>query len=100
MTQGEYLRSFRKRFGYTQGEVAKIIGVSYVTYSNMETNRQSISVDRLIKLSSLFSFQITDFIDSVYDIKIKALTPEQIKINKLYEKRAKIDFEIKRLEGK
>jgi transcriptional regulator with XRE-family HTH domain len=100
MTQGEYIKRVRKEVGYKQDEVALQIGLSRPSYGNIECDRQSISVETLVKLSQLLCFSITDFIKQVHGVELRNINYVQAKINRLEAAKSKIDDEIKQLRAK
>lgn len=51
MTPGEMLATLRSLQGLTQGELAKLTGMTQANISNMESDRQQIGRDRALVLA-------------------------------------------------
>ncbi len=78
----EKLRSLRERYGYSQRQVAKIIGVSPSVISSYETGERTPSIDVLLSLANIYKCS-TDYLlgkDNKTSVTIDAegLTNEQI----------------------
>lgn len=63
MNVGIKIRNLRKSFGYNQEIVARQLGKSRVTITNIENNRQSISIEDLLRLCRFFKITPNDFLD-------------------------------------
>lgn len=50
---GKRLKELRKRKGYTQESFANEIGISYRTYSGIESGAHSTSIDTLVEMSKV-----------------------------------------------
>lgn len=97
METGDYLAKYRKDVGYNQVEVSEAIGLSRMSYTNIENNRQKISIETLIRLSNVLGFPISDFIEKVYGVP----TPTSIKdakLQRLESQKQKIIEEINELK--
>ena len=55
---GQKLKAERKRFGYTQEQVAEIIGISVAFVGHLERAERSMSLDTLIRLCNLYQITI------------------------------------------
>lgn len=54
------LREYRKQNGYTQKELANELGVSHNTISSWENGTNSIDIDTLVDICSLFHVTLND----------------------------------------
>ena len=62
MHLAEYLRKLRKDHGYSQSELADMLGVIQQTYSHYETGRIVPPVQTLCRLSELYGVSIDDML--------------------------------------
>ena len=53
MTIGAKLKKLREQKRYSQQDIADMIGVSQRTYSNIESDKTDISIDKLAELSKI-----------------------------------------------
>lgn len=62
------LREYRKQSGYTQKELANKLGVSHNTISSWENGTNSIDIDTLVQICTLFNVTLNDIYNnsSVY----------------------------------
>lgn len=60
----DYLKEFRKKMGFTQQDIADILGVERSTYTYYETGKTEIPTKKLHTLSKLYNIDINDFFDS------------------------------------
>ena len=60
--RGENLRKFRGEEGYSQEEVAQLLGVSRPTYTYYETGHTTPSIEDLYLLSQLYGRAMEDFL--------------------------------------
>ena len=67
MRYRERLRSLREERDLTQDRVAEILGISQRTYSDYESGRLRIPVDRLMALAKFYDCSI-DYISGASDI--------------------------------
>lgn len=51
---GNNIKAERARYGYTQRELAKMLGVSYVSVKNWEKDIGSCKVSNILSLSNIF----------------------------------------------
>lgn len=56
---GNQLRTFRKRKGFSQNELAEIMKVNRSTISKIETGKFAITIDYLVKFSWYLDFQFS-----------------------------------------
>jgi transcriptional regulator with XRE-family HTH domain len=68
MRYKERLRSLREEHDLTQDRVAKVIGVSQRTYSDYESGRLRVPVDRLVDLAEFYDCSV-DYISGASDIR-------------------------------
>ena len=62
MTIGAKLKKLREQKRYSQQDIADMIGVSQRTYSNIESDKSDISIDKLAELSKILEFDLIDFL--------------------------------------
>ena len=55
------LRDLRKAFGYTQYDVAAVLGVVRQTYAQYETGKRVPSAETLYKLAGLYQIPVEEF---------------------------------------
>lgn len=60
---GAKLRKHREWQGFSQEEMGKVIGVSFQMVQKYENGSCRIPVDRLYKLSTLWSFDLNDILN-------------------------------------
>lgn len=60
------LKELREEEGLKQSEIAKLLNIKQNTYSQYETGAREISIDALIKLSSIYNVS-TDYIIGITD---------------------------------
>ena len=59
------VKEFRDTFGFSQGELAKRLGVSRQTINAVETNKYDPSLPLALRMAKLFGVAVPDlFIDS------------------------------------
>lgn len=51
----KHLKELRTKHGYTQNEIAKILGISRAAYTNIENGKREPDFDTLNKLSNIFN---------------------------------------------
>lgn len=61
MTFAERLKTLRKKYNYTQSELADIIGINRATVAGYETGRKQPNFETLIKIADAFNVS-TDFL--------------------------------------
>ena len=59
---GKRLRNARKSRGYTQGDIAKELGVTIAYISRVERGSGSINIKRLLQLSEFFDTSLNYFL--------------------------------------
>ncbi len=62
MTLGESLKSIRKKYKMTQGDVAKLLGISRSGYTYYETDTTVPSIETLKKLAVVYDTSVDDII--------------------------------------
>ena len=62
---GKRIKKLRESKGYTQEQLAEIVGLEYQTISRIETGMYFTSYDTLTKMSEAFSVPIRDLFDYV-----------------------------------
>ncbi len=60
---GIKLRKLRMQNGYSQEYLAEVLEVSQKTYSNMENDKSSISIDTLKKIAQEYKIDLLDLIN-------------------------------------
>ena len=55
------LKSYRVKVGYTQEQVAELLGISRVTYCDYEVNPQKVKVETFQQLAELLKCNLSDF---------------------------------------
>lgn len=63
------LKELRKENNYSQQEIANLIGIAQVTYSNYELCRQSVSIQNLVKIARIYNVS-TDYLLGISDDKL------------------------------
>src|SRR4051812_26054731 len=61
---GSKLRKLRTDKGYKQEYMAEVLEVSQKTYSNMENNRSSISIETLKKIADEYKIDLIELLSS------------------------------------
>lgn len=56
------LRKLRKSKGYSQQEVADLLNMSQSAYSDLETGKTAIEVEKLSRIAELFQYPLTQLI--------------------------------------
>lgn len=64
------IKMYRHRYGYTQQNVADLLGVSVLTYQKYENNPYSMSLQMFIKLCEIFDKDIATifFTQELYNL--------------------------------
>ncbi|MEM0542919.1 helix-turn-helix transcriptional regulator [Flavobacterium sp. j3] len=62
MVIGNKLRKLRMEKGYSQEYLAEVLEVSQKTYSNMENNKSSLSIDTLKKIAEEYKIDIIELL--------------------------------------
>ncbi len=66
MTYNERIRSLREGNDYTQAQIADLLGIGQRTYSDYESGKTRIPVDRLIILAKYYNVSL-DYICAASD---------------------------------
>lgn len=91
MVIGEKITELRKKFNYTQEELAEKIGVTRQTISNWESSITSPDLNQTILLCNLLKISISDLIDD--NLKIEVKDNSNYILNKLIGKKVIIEFD-------
>ena len=91
MVIGEKITELRKKFNYTQEELAEKIGVTRQTISNWESSITSPDLNQAILLCNLLKVSISDLIDD--NLKIEVKDNSNCILNKLIGKKIIIEFD-------
>ena len=67
---GAYIQSLRIQNGYTQGELAKVMGIDQGFLSRIESGKKGCSVDMFIQLSEFFHVSL--------DVLILGTNPDMV----------------------
>jgi len=59
---GKKIRTLRQSKGWSQGDVAKKLGISVAAFSKIETDVTDISMSRLQQLAEVFEISVVQFI--------------------------------------
>jgi len=61
---GEYLKKVRLDRNLSMGKVTKLTGIADSTLSNLENgkNKRSLSIDKIVKLASVYEINIIEFL--------------------------------------
>ena len=62
MTLGESLKNIRKKYKMTQGDVAKLLGISRSGYTYYETDTTVPSIETLKKLAAIYDTTVDDIV--------------------------------------
>ena len=63
------LKELRIENNYSQYEIANLLGIAQVTYSNYELGRRSISIQNLVKIAKIYNVS-TDYLLGISDSKL------------------------------
>lgn len=59
---GQRLRKLRTDKGYKQEYLAEVLAISQKTYSNMENDKSSISIDALMKIADEYNIDLLELL--------------------------------------
>ena len=62
------LKELRKAFGYTQYDVAVVLGIVRQTYSHYETGKRFPNSEMLYKLAGLYNVSVNDLLSLTLDV--------------------------------
>lgn len=65
---GNRLKQARETKNFNQAEMAELLGVSSATYSRLERNDTSVSMDQLLSFSKTLDIPIQDFLPEIFSI--------------------------------
>ncbi len=71
---GEKLRIERTKKGYSQQYVGKVLGLSQIIISNIESGKRKPNFEELLKFSKLLEIPPTELIDYPISIEFKECT--------------------------
>lgn len=54
------IKEYRKEKGYTQKEIADILGIKQASYSDKERGRRGFTVEELLQLEDILGVSISD----------------------------------------
>ena len=57
------LRELRKQKGYTQQEISELLHMSQNAYSELETGKRKIDIERLNQFTKIFNIPVSYFLD-------------------------------------
>lgn len=78
---GEKIRNLRVKYRLTQEQLAEKSNLSVNFISKLERDRKTnISIDKLLKICSVFEITIPEFLDEKNNISIAKLSPSTIKL--------------------
>lgn len=60
------LRACREERGYTQAEIAKVLGITRSAYTHYESGRNDIPLDSLIMLANFYKCTTDELLGSEY----------------------------------
>ena len=63
------LKELRIENNYSQYEIANLLGIAQVTYSNYELCRRSVSIQNLVKIAQIYNVS-TDYLLGISDDKL------------------------------
>jgi len=64
---GDYIRLIRLEKGYSQYQMANVIGISQNAYCLLENGQTKFSLDRIIEISSVFELSPQEFLDGYFN---------------------------------
>ena len=91
-TFGETLTFYRKQKGYTQQQIADILGINRTTYTKYETSVTEPSIETLRHLSQLLDVDFNALLGmvmrekDVHDEKSETLSPEELALVQAYRR--------------
>lgn len=78
---GEKIRNLRVKYKLTQEQLAEKSDLSVNFISKLERDKKTnISIDKLLKICSVFEITIPEFLDEKNNISISELSPSTIKL--------------------
>lgn len=78
---GEKIRNLRIKYKLTQEQLAEKSDLSVNFISKLERDKKTnISIDKLLKICSVFEITIPEFLDEKNNISISKLSPSTIKL--------------------
>ena len=90
MVIGNKISELRKKFNYTQEQLAEKVGVTRQTLSNWESNITSPDLNQASILCNLLKIKLNDLVDNDIEIEIKKETNI---LEKLINKKVEIEFD-------
>ncbi len=78
---GEKIRNLRVKYKLTQEQLAEKSDLSVNFISKLERDKKTnISIDKLLKICSVFEITVPEFLDEKNNISISELSPSTIKL--------------------
>ena len=77
------IKELRKQYGYTQLEVATLLNMSQNTYSDMESGKTKIDIERLYQIAQLYNISISKLLPPPPQIKLQSPFTAEIKLSKI-----------------
>jgi len=82
------VRAYRKKNGYSQEQISDIIGLTRVSYVNMEAGRQAIAAVYIYNLCRVFKCKPTALFPKITPVRLKLRKTKTLvyKTKKFYDK--------------
>lgn len=81
MTFSEFLKRIRNTAGYTQKNIADLLGVDRSTYSYYETGKTEPNIRQLKKIAALYNLRLDDLVNCRFapidDVEMQATDPQE-----------------------
>ena len=81
MTFAEFLRRIRNTAGYTQKNIADLLGVDRSTYSYYETGKTEPNIRHLKKIAALYNLRLDDLVNCrfapIEDVQMQSPDPQE-----------------------
>lgn len=62
MTASNFIKSIRNKYGYTQDDMAKMLGMTRQNYNKLENNPTKSSLDKIYCIFNLLNENIDEFL--------------------------------------
>lgn len=72
------LKFYRKKFHFTQKEVANYLKITQPNYANIENNKVKLNIDYALLLAKLYKIELSELLNS--DSELITLSKEEFKI--------------------
>jgi transcriptional regulator with XRE-family HTH domain len=80
MTLGENIQQLRKAGGFSQEQLAEMIGVSRQAISKWETDQSQPEIEKLILLSKVFSVSTDELLGNAVTVNTEAAAPQMSEV--------------------